>query len=284
MPFSPVMPGSTPSNPSSTAGSFSYSPTQTKSASVFMPGKGASQALINYAGGQIPQQALAQNQWLTATQAKRMFSTLGNSQLNQLAQTLNGMPKGYFSNTKALWNAAVDGSWSSNQNGTQLSPWDVVNGLQSGSIHPGQLSAGNGSGGGGGGGGTSHSSSSSTSRSFSKTSKDSADRLLDDVLANYLGRTASDAEKASFVSSLNKKEAATPTNVSTSNSSSTSSARSSVSSSSSTSHSTTGVDPQEQAIKTAQADKGYAEYQYGTTYMNAFLSALGAPVSASGTV
>ena len=116
------------------------------------------------------------------------------------------------------------------------------------------------------------------------TDRGAADRLLDDVLSNYLGRTASDGEKARFLKNLNVKERATPTSTSTSSSTSVSSARTSNSTSSSSSTSRTGIDPQEEAINQAKKSKDYAEYQYGTTYMNAFLSALGAPVSAAGTV
>jgi len=282
MAWTPTPPGSTPASPSSTSGSF-YSPAQTKQASVFMPGP-TSHAYLGSTFSVIP----GADQWLTATQAKRNYSNLKSSELNTLASTLAGIPKGYYTNVKGLWNSAVDASWAANQNGQKLSPWDIITGLQNGTYSPGQLATAS-PGGAGSPRQTSTSTSSSSSKSYNVTSKSNSDRLLDDVLSAYLGRTASATEKTNFLKSLNAKEKATPTNVSTSSGTSTSTSGGggpSVSNSTSTSKSTSGggIDPQEVAIKAAQADKGFGEYQYATTYMDAFLGALGTPVSAAGTV
>jgi len=283
MAWTPTPPGSTPASPSSTSGSF-YSPAQTKQASVFMPGP-TSHAYLGSTFSVVP----GADQWLTPTQAKRNYSNLKSSELNTLASTLAGIPKGYYTNVKGLWNSAVDASWAANQNGQKLSPWDIITGLQNGTYSAGQLAAASASGGAGSPRQTSTSTSSSSSKSYNVTSKSNSDRLIDDVLSNFLGHTASDVEKQNFVAHLNAAEKKAPTGTSTGSSTSTSTSGGggpSVSHSSSSSKSVSGggVDPTEFAIQTAKADKGYAEYQYGTTYMNAFLSALGAPVSASGTV
>jgi hypothetical protein len=116
--------------------------------------------------------------------------------------------------------------------------------------------------------------------------------VLDQVLSSYLGRTPGADEKANFLKLAQAQEKAHPS-VSSSSSTTKSSNSGGYNSSSTSSTSSSGTssggfgaaDVQNLAIQQAQADKGYAEYQYGTTYMNAFLSALGAPVSgAQGTV
>jgi len=284
MAWTPGPPGGTPASPSSTSGSF-YSPERTKQASVFMPGP-VSHAYLGSTFSVIP----GADQWLTPTQAKRNYSNLKSSELNTLASTLAGIPKGYYTNVKGLWNSAVDASWAANQNGQKLSPWDIITGLQNGTYSPGQLTAASpgGSGPSGPRATSNVSHQTQTQTNVSLTNKTTSDRLIDDVLSTYLGHTASDTEKANFLGHLNAAEKANPT-VSTQSGttkSSNSGGYNSTSTSSATSSGTNkgGVDSQEVAIQAAKGDKGYAEYQYGTTYMNAFLSALGAPVSASGTV
>jgi hypothetical protein len=111
------------------------------------------------------------------------------------------------------------------------------------------------------------------------TNKEQAGTLLDQVFSNYLGYEGSDAEKAQFLKSLNAQERAHPTTT-VSSTSGTTSGRSTTQSSTSTSSG--GTDPQAEAIAMAKQQKDYAEYQYGTTYFNAFLNALGPTVSGAG--
>jgi hypothetical protein len=106
------------------------------------------------------------------------------------------------------------------------------------------------------------------------TSKGTGERLLSTILSSYLGREANDAEIKNFMKQLNADEARTPVNRSTS----TTRSGPGGSTSTSTSRSNTGVDPQQEAIDFAQSRDDYAEYQYATTYMDAFLGALGSPV------
>ena len=281
--FKPNVGGSS-TNPSGTSGPSWYTSPTLKAGVMWSTGDLSTQAKLNaahYGTGPTSSQF-----WLTPKQAKAQLQGFNASQQSLIQGAMRAAGIKYSaSKAGTMWGKVVDYVQSLAANGQYVDPFSVLGGISSGKMQYG----GGGSGGGAGGGTSiSTSSSSSTSKSFQKTSADTADRLLDEVLSNYLGRTATASEKANFVSSLNKKEAATPTNVSSSSSSSRSvssaGGSNSTSTSSNVSHSTTGVDPQEQAIQKAQSTKGYAEYQYGTTYMDAFLSALGAPVSAAGTV
>lgn len=259
--FSPTLPGATASNPSSTTGSYqNWSPTMTGNYSVYW-GSHTSRA---YDGRMLREKQA--EQWYTATMAKNMYGTFSDDQYRRLNKALNKLPNGTFRSTAGLWNKAVDYARAAAANGQKVTPWDVIDGIQSGK-GPGS----DGSGGSGGGSFTS----TSTSTAYSKTSKSTGERLLNTVLSAYLGREASEKEIKNFMARLNGQEESTPTNVSTSTTTSSGSS----SHSSSTSRSNTGVDPQQKAIDFAKSRDDYAEYQYATTYMDAFLGALGSPVA-----
>lgn len=127
----------------------------------------------------------------------------------------------------------------------------------------------NSSGGGGGGGGGAFS---STTRSVSLTNRDTAERILDAALTNFLGRQASKAEIKMFTRNLNRQEQANPTVT-------TQAGVSSGNSSVNNQVSGGGVDPALAAEKYAQSRPDYAEYQSATTYMDAFVNALSDPVN-----
>lgn len=127
--------------------------------------------------------------------------------------------------------------------------------------------------GGGGAGGGRGSTSTSRSTSVSLTGADEAGSTLDQALTSLLGRTATDAEKKTFLASLNAAERANPS-VSTSRSTTSASGNTT----STTSSTSTSVSAGARAEQFARADKGFAEYQYATTYMDAMLEALSSPV------
>jgi hypothetical protein len=170
---------------------------------------------------------------------------------------------GSFEQYGALWSNAAQYAAQVNRDdpNARWSPWDALEKM---------WNLYSKSGGGAGGGGTSFS---SVSRSVNLTGKDESDATLDQALSNLLGRTATDAEKKQFLSSLNAAERANPT---VQRSSGTTSAGGASTSSSTTQ--STSVNAGARAQKFAEGEKGFAEYQYATTYMDAMLEALNSPV------
>ena len=207
--------------------------------------------------------------YLSPTQAKAQLQGFNASQQALLKGAMAAAGIKYTSaKATTMWGRVIDLVQSESQNGQYLDPFSVLGDISTGAMKYGGGAPGAGSG--------------PVTRAIHQTqvnltNKTTGDRLIDDVLSNYLGRTASDVEKANFLKTLNTQERANP-------SVATGSSTTSQTSSTSKTTQSGGVDSQEVAIKAAQADKGYGEYQYGTTYMDAFLQALGAPVSAAGTV
>jgi hypothetical protein len=140
------------------------------------------------------------------------------------------------------------------------SPWDALDKMWS-------MYSKNG--GGAGGGATSYV---NRSTQVNLTGKDESDATLDQALSTLLGRTATDAEKKTFLSSLNAAERANPST------SVTRGTQSSSGSTSSTTSQSTSVSAAARAQKFAIEDEGFAEYQYATTYLDAMLEALNSPV------
>lgn len=91
-----------------------------------------------------------------------------------------------------------------------------------------------------------------------------AETLLDNSLKNYLGRSATNAEKANFLKALNAYERENPT----------------VTTPSGPGYSITtgGAQPTAFAEEYAASQEGAAEFQAATTYLDAFLGSLGNPV------
>jgi hypothetical protein len=95
------------------------------------------------------------------------------------------------------------------------------------------------------------------------TDPDTAMGLIDQSLQSALGRSASQKEKQNFMEALRKYEMANPT----------------VTTGDQTGSVTTGgSNPQMFAQRFARAQEGSAEYEVATTYLDAFLGALGNPV------
>lgn len=96
------------------------------------------------------------------------------------------------------------------------------------------------------------------------TDPTTAESLLDTSLKNYLGRAATKREKSEFLRALNQYEAENPTVTTPMGKGA--------------SVTTGGAQPTVFAEQFAQAQEGAAEYQAATTYLDAFLGALGNPV------
>lgn len=120
------------------------------------------------------------------------------------------------------------------------------------------------SGSGGGGGGAF----STTTRSVSLSDAGTARMVLNSALSRYLGREATAAENRKFLSALNVQEKENPT-ITTAKGYSDGSGNTTQSSTT-----TGGFNRDDYAIRFAQAQQGYAEYQAATTYLDAFANAL----------
>lgn len=134
------------------------------------------------------------------------------------------------------------------------SAWDIIRGFASGPSRVSPSSGGGGYGGGGGG---------ATSR-VTLTNPDQAKALLDDAMAQALGRGSTEKERADFLKALNAAESANPF----------------VQTVSGTTVTTTGgVDPSVRALEYAEAQQGSAEFKAAGELMSAFVAAIEDPVN-----
>lgn len=220
----------------------------------------------------------------SAAMAKKGFLTLPGFERDVLDTNYHMFG---FKSAKTFWNALVDNAQSQQANGnTYMSPWDVLNSLTFGqnsagynALDPSLIKAANGNmsgykttrsrrGGGGGGGGPF----SQTQTSVNLTDATTAHGLADQALSQFLGRAATPAETENFKKLLNTDESKHPTTTTTTG-------VSSGSSSTSSSKTTGGTSSSQDAIDFAKSRPDYAEYQYATTFGDAFNQALGSPVS-----
>lgn len=229
---------------------------------TFWTGGTGSLAAINAASRFRPQSMVELGRaanWITGTLASEADKAKYGTYFKRF------FPQGAsFDQYSALWSNAAQYAAQVNRDdpNARWSPWDALDKMWN------LYSKSGGAAGGGGG-----SSFSNTSTQVSLTGKDQSDATLDQALSNLLGRTATDAEKKSFLSSLNAAERANPTVTTSSGTTSASGASSSTSSTKGTS-----VDAGARAQKFAQDEEGFAEYQYATTYLDAMLEALASPV------
>jgi hypothetical protein len=166
-----------------------------------------------------------------------------------------------------------------NQYGARVTPLDAYDWYRqnigaTGSY--GAKSGGGGSGGGGGGGGSGGvSTSHSTSTSLNMTDPDTARGLVDQALSQYIGRKATTQEQQAFMQALKvheQKNAGTTTTDST-----TVSDGSGNSNTTSSSTGTGGFNAQQFAQEYAAGNKGAAEYQAATTYLDEFIKTISQP-------
>lgn len=147
------------------------------------------------------------------------------------------------------------------QTGQRVSPLEALRDYYLGGKDVPGLGRRGSSGAGGSGGGGGYSGPVTQTRLTDPTT---AESLLDTSLKNYLGRAATSKEKSEFLRALNRYEAENPTVTTPMGQGA--------------SVTTGGAQPTVFAEQFAQAQEGAAEYQVATTYLDAFLGALGNPV------
>ena len=111
---------------------------------------------------------------------------------------------------------------------------------------------------------------STTTRSVTLTNESTSRGLLNQTLAQFLGRTSTVDEQAKFLKALNIEEKANPTITNQSGFTSGGNTSQNVNTSG-------GSSSQDFADRFAKSQEGYAEYQTATTYLDAFIKALENP-------
>lgn len=196
------------------------------------------------------------NQPYSESQAAAYFLRMTEAEKRQLNQAFNRFGKTYFETPKSMWAAYTTASIN-----TGYTPWQIMDMDAAKGAAPGPGPGGGGSRGGGGG---------SAGGPFSTvdtnlTNEFDARTLVDNALNTYLGRNASEKERARFWKMLNKQEAANPQ---VSAGVTGSGSRQSVSSG--------GFSREQFAEDFAKSRKNYAEVQASTTLMGWMNSALAA--------
>lgn len=111
---------------------------------------------------------------------------------------------------------------------------------------------------------------STNTRSVTLTNESTARGLLNQTLAQFLGRSSTVEEQAKFLKALNIEEKANPTITNQSGFTSGGNTTQNVNTSG-------GSSSQDFADRFAKSQEGYAEYQTATTYLDAFIKALENP-------
>jgi len=195
-----------------------------------------------------------QDQTMSLSDAAYTYALLTpqeNLQLNSMMDRHFGVNRWQQSYVKNAWREAANISATALKNGSRVTIFDAFDSLAS--MDAGHTKAAGGSGGGAAG----------PTQSVNLTDPGQAKTLLNNSLSTYLGRKASQAEYDKFVFSLTQQEMANPN-------------KSTVSGN--TRITSGGFDPATFADEYAAGQQGSAEYQAATTYLDAFLGALKAPV------
>lgn len=185
------------------------------------------------------------------------------------AHYLGSNTEATVSAVQSAWRGVVADAASEYAKGNPVTPLTILNMKATGS---GDGATGGPSGGGGSGPKTT--TQTNTSRSVNLTDRTTAQGILDQALTQYLGRAATPSEVSAFMAALNRSERDHP-NVSQNTVTTTTNADGTSQQNVSDTTSSGGVNASQKAINWAKKQEGAAEYQAATTYMDAFLGALG---------
>ena len=188
--------------------------------------------------------------------AKFRFSSLTDSEWQRLS---NSMDRYYGPNRwepdwiKNYWERSIDhADYAIRSQGLRMTPFDAFDHMLDQEARRGLLIGGGGAGGGGGGG-------PQITETVNLTDPGTAKVVLEQSMAQYLGRTPSQKEFDNFLKALRGAEEAAPRKADVSGSRQTTSG---------------GVNAQAFAQEYAASQEGSAEYLAATEYMDAFMSAL----------
>ena len=221
-------------------------------------------------GGQDGSQQVGQETYATADQVASLYLGFDDTDKKRMVGLMDqyfGAGKWDTTKMAPFWQVAVTQAATQYALGNKVTPWDALTSYVAKSVKDGTAP-------------------SSTNGGFSAGYRDTqvnltnpsqARGLVNNALSQYLGRTATDKEQQAFLAALQQQEKANP-NVTTGS-------RSYNSRGASTGTSATqsgGIDPAQFAQEWAQSQEGSAEHMAATTYMDAFVNALGAGVTPAG--
>lgn len=188
----------------------------------------------------------------TVSEAKNLYALLPSEQAAQFTKVLDdyyGEGRWNTSYVRGLWEEAVDISAQELRAGRKLPVIDALS-----QVIANFGASGKAGGGGRGGGGP------RITQTVNLTDPGTAEILIDQALQGYLGRKASDKEIKQFRKALTKAEMGAPQRVDVEGT---------------TQIGSGGFNPSQFAQRYAEGMEGAAEYQAATTFLDAFIGAIG---------
>jgi hypothetical protein len=196
---------------------------------------------------------LPESQQPTLAEAKNMYATLSEKQLNQLYDKMDVLyGKGRWEPLWArnVWEEAATISAQELRAGKKVPVISAFDNLINAYVASGRAVDGTSTGGGG----------PEITKAINLTDPGTAETLLDQALQNYLGRKASNKEVTEFRKALRKAEMGSPTETDIEGE---------------TMIRSGGFNPATFADSYAQGMEGAGEFQAATTFLDAFIDALG---------
>ena len=197
------------------------------------------------------QEKINQNDWPTVEQASTAYSSLSKDAFGKLVSTMDqyyGKGRWNASYIKNFWAEALQISANALVKGEKIPVMDAFDNLLAQAAAAGLTPSGAGGGG------------PKITQTVKLTDPQTAETIIDQALQQYLGRKASDTEVKSFRKALRGAEMESPSRVDTQGT---------------TAITSGGFNPAVFAQQYAEGMEGAAEYQAATTFLDAFIGAIG---------
>lgn len=193
-----------------------------------------------------------ESEWPTVEQASTAYTSLSKDAFGKLVSTMDqyyGKGRWNASYIKNFWAEALQISSNALVKGEKIPVMDVFDNLLAQAAAAGLTPSGAGGGGG-----------PKITQTVKLTDPQTAETIIDQALQQYLGRKASDTEVKSFRKALRGAEMESPSRVDTQGT---------------TAITSGGFNPAVFAQQYAEGMEGAAEYQAATTFLDAFIGAIG---------
>lgn len=197
----------------------------------------------------------------------RSFDDADKQRMVAMMDKYYGKGKWDVTNMGPFWQMAVNRAATAYAQGMKVTPWDAMDAYVSASLKDGSAPAA----------ASRPKTTAWTQKQVTLTDASSARALVNSALSQYLGRTATAQEQNAFLKALNAAESAAPK---VTKGSTTTNAQGATTASSG--KTTGGINQEEFAVEWARAQEGSAEHMAATTYMDAFMGALGVKVNPVG--
>lgn len=229
---------------------------------------------------QDPKTKKTQDVFMDIAGADVSYYFLSNDAKAQLRQTMDGLyGKGVWQESwidKAYKRGLQASAYAYANMGTRVTAVEATAQLLAEDAANGVAPDGSSTSGGRGGGYSGPTTTVQRAKSVNLTDPMSARKLVDDALSSYLGRRATTDEQEKFFNTLNKREKKSPTV--TTQVSTTTPQGAGMTTVDSDVQTEGGFNPSVFAEEFARGQQGAGEYQAATTYLDTFISALGARV------